>query len=397
LIGEQGKSLSFCQDKEGSHPSPIIIPSGNGGQLTQPQDQALNSYPDTKYAPYGLSNSQPITIGEFVLTLPGKGNNKTHCGDVRYAVACSDEGCSHHEHFKLKYDHCDRLTCPTCHPWAERRLARKAQERIDGMRTEYEARGQHFGHLDHVVFSPPQDMFSEEELATREGYQAAHEWANEFLNENVQNLAGCYMFHPWRAKHQDGTTCEDDHCQKRHIWLYGPHFHYVGYGWWKRSDIVYRETGAVYTKIRPGEKRDIFKTISYEANHCGVLMEAVEVIHDGHTVKGTTELRQRGKTLRWVGQFATCKGGYHKEGTIEEIVTCDHCQHEVHQYSVDIDTGKPKLFLDIGPHTRKKNYGTWHLNIKHSQAKIGSPKRRGANHVRNRTNEEVKPDQLATS
>lgn len=278
--------------------------------------------------------------------------------------------------FSLVHEHCDKISCPVCHQYAEKRLASRGRERLEGMKALYEERGDKFGPLDHVVFSPPIDLVSEEDANTKEGYDKLHDWANRFLNSYVRGLAGCYMLHPWRAKHHDGSTCEDENCHQRHYWHYGPHFHYLGYGYWLKSSTVYDLTGAVYTKIKYGQKRDAFKTLAYEANHCGVLVEETQITEKGTAIQGTKTLKQKGKIIRWVGKFATCKGGFKKEGIREEVEICEKCQHEIHQYSIDYDTGKPFLWRDIGQSIKLVTYGHWHLNLRQAQKKLGSNSRR---------------------
>lgn len=316
------------------------------------------------YPAYGPSNAG-YEVGERFLALPGHGEAKRSCGNIRFGYTCSNEACDEHKHMHLYHENCGSMLCPVCHSKAEERAARRISERIEGMKSAYEAEGVKFGPLDHVELSPPQDMFSEEQLNTLEGYRKAFQWAEKLVRKHVYNPAGVIMMHPWRFKHMDGSTCERPDCRQQHKPVFSLHFHWCGYGYWQKSSEVYEQTGAVYKKIRPGQKRDLFATVSYELSHCGLLMEAGH-IHDAvsHTyVEGTKEYHQLSQAYRYMGLFSNSKGGFKEGSRSWDVQICDKCQHEVHRYDLDIgEDGLIKPFRDIGPHLVLNVQGSWYIN-----------------------------------
>lgn len=299
------------------------------------------------------------------MVLPGHGNAKSNCGEVRYGYTCSNDHCDEHKHLHLHHENCGSLLCPICHTKAEERAARRISERMEGMREAYEAEGLSFGPLDHVQLSPPQDMFSEEHLNTLEGYRKAFKWAAGMIRKYVRSPAGVLMLHPWRFKHLDGSTCERPDCKEQHMPVFSPHFHWCGYGYWEKSNLVHAATGAVYKKIRPGEARDLFATVSYELSHCGLMMEAGQVRDpDSHTyVQGTVEYRQLSTAYRYLGLFSNSKGGFKEETRSWDVQLCEKCQSEVHQYDLDTnEAGEFVIFRDIGPHMVLTIEGHWYIN-----------------------------------
>lgn len=324
------------------------------------------------YPAYGPSNAGK-QAGDRFLVLPGHGEAKTHCGEIRFGYACSNEHCEDHKHLHLYHENCGSMLCPTCHSKAEQRAARRITERIEGMKGAYEAEGLRFGPLDHVELSPPQDVFTEKEVSRLEGYRKAFEWANGMIRKYVHHPAGVLMFHPWRFKHLDGSTCERPDCKEKHKPVFSPHFHWCGYGYWKKSDEVHKATGAVYKKIRPGERRDLFATVSYELSHCGLLMEAGNVYDSvSHSpVEGALEYHQASQAYRYLGLFSNSKGGFKEESRSWDVQFCEKCQSEVHRYDLDIGKdGLLKPFRDIGPHLVLTIQGYWYICHRGRQATV---------------------------
>lgn len=316
------------------------------------------------YPAYGPSNTG-IEAGDRFLVLPGHGVAKTHCGEIRFGYACSNEHCEDHDRLHLFHENCGSMLCPGCHTKAEERAARRISERIEGMKGAYEAEGLRFGPLDHVELSPRQDMFTEAELSTLEGYRKAFEWANGMIRKYVHNPAGVLMLHPWRFKHLDGSTCERPDCKEQHVPAFSPHFHWCGFGYWQKSSEVYEQTGAVYKKIRPGQSRDLFATVSYELSHCGLMMEA-ELVRDSvsHSyVEGTLEYHQLSTAYRYLGLFSNSKGGFKEESHSWDVQMCERCSSEVHRYDLDLnEAGELVIFRDIGPHLVLTTTGNWYVN-----------------------------------
>lgn len=344
-----------------------LVPLGSSPVLFDPASRMYPAYGPSK------SGRDDIEAGERFLVLPGHGISKAHCGEVRYGVRCSDPNCEDHKHLHLHHDHCDKITCPVCHTKAEERAASRIRDRMDGMKAAYEKEGVHFSYLDHVELSPDQSMFTLAELNTLEGYRKAFVWAESEIRRFVRNPAGTLMMHPWRFKHLDGSTCEDENCHEVHVPVFSLHFHWCGYGFWEKSSVVYEKTGAVYKKIQPGKKRDLFATVAYELSHCGVLMEAKEV-HDGVSkvdVAGTVEYVQLSQSYRYLGLFSNSRGGFDVESKSHEVKLCDKCQHEVHEYDLDLVNGEYVPCGDLGPHMITVITGRWYINHRTKQTVLG--------------------------
>lgn len=257
------------------------------------------------------------------------------------------------------------MLCPICHTKAEQRATLRACDRVQGMKGAYEKEGIKFGPLDHVEISYPAGTFTEAEMTTLEGYRKAYQAHEKIIRRFVLNPAGVLTLHPWRFKHQDGSTCEHDGCTQAHVPVFSPHAHYVGYGYWQRSDIVHQKTGAVYKKIQPGKKRSLFATLSYELSHCGLLVEVTE-IHDSDArtnVKGTAKLRTLAQSYVYLGRFSNAKGGFKFEGVELTPQACKACNGPIHEFDVDYNAqGQLLLYNDRGPHQVKVIKGHWYLN-----------------------------------
>jgi len=206
----------------------------------------------------------PSSGSSYSLILPGNGEAKESCGTVRFIVGCPDSDIE-----DRSFDnHCGRLSCPVCYESAVARDAHEIERRMDGLKKAYEDHGYAFSWLDHVELSSPPEMFTEADLATPEGNRRAWSWAENLIRRYVKGkdrvlAAGVLIMHHKRFKHLDGSTCEDPDCEKKHMPVFGLHFHWTGYGWWVRSDTVYGETGgdilgldgATYRRLQPGETR----------------------------------------------------------------------------------------------------------------------------------------------
>jgi len=84
---------------------------------------------------------------------------------------------------------------------------------------------------------------------------------------------GVVVVHPWRLKHEeDGSSCERKDCKRYHVWMWGPHVHFIGWGRFARSDKVHKSgRGWVYRAIPDRTGRDIWATCYYQLTHCAVV------------------------------------------------------------------------------------------------------------------------------
>jgi len=137
--------------------------------------------------PYGPTR---IELGEMYMVLPGHGTKKHNCGEVRFAIACSNDACRHEHGFHLRTENCGRMTCPTCRESAIDRAAARAVERIEGLTAAYEEEGQRLGPISHCQLStsPDSPLFSPEALSTREGLDRAYQKARESAQKALPRL-----------------------------------------------------------------------------------------------------------------------------------------------------------------------------------------------------------------
>ena len=325
-----------------------------------------------------------IELGEHYLILPGHGTAKSNCGEVRFAIACSNDHCRKEHGYHLRTENCGRLSCPICRDSAIARAAARAVERIEGLTGAYEREGQRLGPITHCQLStaPDSPLFSPEALSTKEGLNRAYQEARKLLKKYCRGYGGILILHPWRQIHLDGSQCGRHDCQKDHTWTWSPHFHYLGVGWWIKSDEFYAATGWTYSKFGYGVKRrrnadesqrSLYNTLHYELSHCGILVEGRHVYDSDARlpVQGTVELAQVGQVVRYVGLFSNSKGGYHVEKRSYEVQPCPHCQADLHTFDVvQDDKGDWRLHSDRGPLMEWVEVKRWYINHKQRQKRL---------------------------
>jgi hypothetical protein len=366
--------------------------SGRKSKLTENialQNKENPQYPaigpsDTGYeksTPYGPST---IELGETYLILPGHGTAKNSCGEVRFAVACSDEACRHKHGYHLYTECCHRLTCPICRNSAIARAAKRAVERIEGLTKAYEEEGVKLGPISHCQLSPPQDspLFTPEALSSKEGLNRAYQEGRKMLQNYCRGYGGVFILHPWRQIHLDGSHCGRHDCREKHTWYWSPHFHFIGVGWWLKSDEFYRQTGWVYSKFGYGVKkrqgvdertRSLFNTLNYQLSHCGILVEGKHIYdRDARLpVLGTIELAQVGQVVRYVGLFSNSKGGFRVEKKTFEVQACPHCKSDMHKFDLVMDDkGDWLLHSDRGQFKEWVEVKRWYINHRQRQTRL---------------------------
>lgn len=322
------------------------------------------------YPAYGTNKSgyDENDNERILLALPGHGASKFSCGRVRFATKCSNDGCEEHQHLHLVKDHCGSLTCPVCYEIRCKRDSEAISERINGMKSAYQAENVKIGPIDHVEISFAPGTYNEDDLATREGQNQFYHDHAKLLKKYCHGYGGALIPHLHRFKHPDGTSCENKmHCDKPHIPEFSPHCHYIGWGYWEKSDKVHRETGAVYKKISPGRSRDVKATAFYLLTHVGLWMVQKQII-DSETNLIIPEIeayKQIGKTYRWYGMLSQSKGGFKEESRSWDVERCEKCQCEIHKYDLDVnEKGEYYTLKDIGEHLVLTIQGFWYISHK---------------------------------
>jgi hypothetical protein len=237
-----------------------------------------------------------------IMAHPGQGETKENvCGTVKFAIICPN-GDSPPE---LIYDSCDRWDCPVCYNNVLRETTARATERFERVSSDYSRakvfKGDLIKHLRHWSISPPQDLFPSESSflsdgATFEGdfakytpesYKRLDRWKRK-LSDILKTYSksfygGAVTFHAHRKKHLDGSCCECQDCELDHVWEWGPHFHFIGYGNFRPSEEIYDKTGWVLHTIQTSQEtndkeasktRSFSRTFFYIMSHATILSKS---------------------------------------------------------------------------------------------------------------------------
>ena len=307
----------------------------------------------------------PSSLHSDTLAFAGKtlryvrvGNGKTlnpdslgvvRCGSVVGAARCTchEEG---HDLVLLK-DNCGRLQCPVCYHQSVSRSAHRMADRLEGMFEAWKVNGVNLGKLKHITFSPPQKDWPKTRVV-QDGGKALRKLAYRHFNKYFKDRAygGFLIFHGERKKHKDGTECEDRNCNKVHQWVWSPHFHYLGYGYFSpESPLYHSETGWIYKNIGSANQRDAFLTANYQLSHAGTFLDL-------------KTSKQVGSAYWAVGMLANCKGGRKVLNRSTESVPCSLCAKALHDYGVRFDV--PDWSDDRGEHLRYVLVVEYYINRK---------------------------------
>jgi len=230
--------------------------------------------------PYSQSKSVicSVSVDESVsvrwghdFQLPGHGEAHISCGSWR-SRAClnvdahksvlldgtSIEGKVYVERYQT---HCYRAECPVCYEnWAARE-AGKIEHRMLFCGW--------IGKAIHVVLSPSEDVVKKAksfEQLRSEAYRIA---------KLAGFKGGCCIPHPYRRKcgicgailktgYRTCLFCGSSSTR----WVFGFHFHLIGYGWIKGAKELYEETGWVVKNL--GVRESVFATAMYQLSHAGI-------------------------------------------------------------------------------------------------------------------------------
>lgn len=337
------------------HPEPLDKFCGDGAGLTSSQQLSLDELfvdPDTGevvrfrelYPAYSPSSTIFSSGLRYIRTAQGTPKDLwgMKCGDVRFVVACPDR---HEKH--LVHHVCHRLQCPTCYENAASRSAHRIEERLKGLHAAYKRNGIRLGKPKHIVFSPPQVDWPRERLEADGGRALRRQLCRllwRYAKDRV--YGGDIIVHGERRKHLDGSDCDARRCRQRHQWVWGPHIHFIGYGFFENSALFHAESGWVYKRVEDDGERDIFSTAKYQLTHAALFLGA-----DGEQV---------GTAYHHIGQMANCKGGRTVLDKQQETVPCDTCKKELHEYAAD--GNEPDLANDRGEHLVWRVEVEWYIN-----------------------------------
>jgi len=82
------------------------------------------------------------------------------------------------------------------------------------------------------------------------------------ISKQVGLKGGCLFFHPARFDHRDGSKV---------VPYTSPHFHVIGFGWIKDTEILYKKQGYVVKNLGVRKTMgEVFGTVQYELTHVGI-------------------------------------------------------------------------------------------------------------------------------
>lgn len=313
-----------------------------------------------------VSTNPALSASNFLrlvrsLTLP----QLTDCGSVTGGASCTNPSHASKRNVIVFTKKCKRLSCEVCGRSRATEQGRRAADRFTGLTRLYRKRGA-IGNakLKHISWSVDPELWPQSEVEADHG-KAIRDEFDRARKETVHGFnGGLSIFHGWRKKHDDGTPCEEksvwkdgkrvEGCQRHHVWQWGPHFHYLGFGWFDDSPQVQHVTGWTYHIIPDEGPRDVFSTVQYLLTHAGIWVK-----ESG---------KQSGQAVRWLGAYSNGKGGKKRVDVIEEPVTCrvPGCDLTMHKYgpsSTEPD-GLNRSY-DQGEFIVKHPIFKWHL--KHKQ------------------------------
>lgn len=300
----------------------------------------------------------------------GGGSTRETCGKIRFSVACENwvkdrnkpmgDRRAHDKPVRV-FHQCGRLACPVCYQYTSEKIAMRIEERLDGLKGAYQKAGIPLGRLKHIAFSPPQKWLSQSIIINNQSSELRRELI-KIIKKYSRNgfYGGVLVFHMQRQKHMDGSECSDKSCSLEHVWVYGPHFHFIGYGFFEQSNIVHEATGWVYKRLaeKEGRDRSIFATVSYQMSHSTIF------------INGLGE--QIGTGYWYIGCMSNAKGGFKERERYWTPKLCSRCRGELHEYETWLEKDKAGRYRtrvdwmdggNLGPHYDLVIAGDWYLNL----------------------------------
>jgi hypothetical protein len=222
--------------------------------------QGDNASPCILHITHNKTSPQKNRQIEWVL--PGK-YPKPDCNEFIAYQDCNNR----HKGMKPYYRNHHSHLCACWSEW-QRRVAIQETERL------YEAcklNGLTTKTIRHIVISPPVSEYPK--FRTEREFKNITKKLYRLLDKYIKGMyGGDIVFHYYRLKHIDGSECEEKRfCDREHIEIESPHFHYIGTGYFVNSDVFYRETGWVYKTIRKiRDERECRSTLRYIMSHCAI-------------------------------------------------------------------------------------------------------------------------------
>lgn len=254
-----------------------------------------------------------------VFRLPGQGEQTNdRCGEWVHPLRCPNTAqttLDGKEHDSYVATHsCHNPDCPVCYEsWASRQAQTTADRLIQGAGL-YRKTGYRMGRIDHVVFSPPQDL-AKDLHRTSGGAKILRTMAKDMIKKAGAS-GGVVIYHPFRQNDPREPNFNSD--IPAYAWYESPHFHALITGYLMKSNEFYDKTGWAYKKM--GQRATIAGTVKYTLTHCGIA--------DGF------------QAITYFGLFSYNKIVIDKIEKVTEAVKCTACGTELHLYAlVENDNG----------------------------------------------------------
>lgn len=265
-----------------------------------------------------------IHDNKSIFRLPGqKEQTNDKCGKWVHPLKCPNtsqttlEGGIKHDQFVAQHS-CHKPDCPICYEsWASRQASNTADRLIQavklyrkaGYKIETPNGSRIIGRIDHVVYSPPQDL-AKQLIRTPGGARTLRSMAIDKIRSSGM-VAGAIIFHPFRQNDPDEPNFNPE--IPVYEWYESPHFHVVGCGYLRKSNEFYDITGWAYKKM---ERRETIKgTIKYTLTHCGIA--------DGF------------QALTYFGLFSNNKIVVESIEKITEPIKCRACGEALHLFRIN--------------------------------------------------------------
>lgn len=314
-------------------------------ELAKDLDRDLTSWDDTLFSK-----------GDKIVGLPGKGESYEPCGEYRKYYAAPDD--PSFTPFTVKYS-CHRMACPKCYQSACRKKARDIERQLRGKKEVMRKMGMEPGKLKHIAISINPELVPLEEFIETQGkpfIKAVQQLMDMYAKNGF--YAGIFILHLWRKRHIDGTECCDKNCPHEHHWTYGPHVHFLGYGFLDNSSSFFSETGFTYHRIEEGIDyktgrrlaRNAFETAYYQLSHEAVFYRRRHQKSLNRDHEGWEDLEVVGQAYKWVGLASP----HHIASTVvksEKVEKKTPNGSLIYHYPVDsegqpaMDLGEPFIIL----------------------------------------------------
>ena len=241
------------------------------------------------------------------ITYPGRGIAKTECSEF-FPFSCE---CGKTK--QMIHHSCGRITCPICYQNTINKQAMKTTKRLVLIRKNLQDQFDFTCNYSHISFNTLYEI---------ETYSQFNKAKNELYKIlRKEGLSGLLIFHPWRKK--KSLVPWKTNPKRFKIGFKTkklnefPHFHFIGIGKPRNSDLFLEKYGFTYHKIRNlRSQKAIFSTIRYLLSHTGKFV---------------------GKhTINWFNQFSY--NSFKTEKNVDkEVIICGSCKSPLYKVITPIE------------------------------------------------------------